>query len=76
MQMGQLLGESSGEAAPPGSLAPLTPLKPRTSLASLDPAPPAPAKPPGEPRDGDLDRWLAGLQARVTAVLAAFVRDR
>jgi geranylgeranyl diphosphate synthase, type I len=83
MQVGQLLGESSGEAAPPG---PLTPLKPRTSLASLGPALPAPAppapapaaptRPPGEPRDAGLDRWLAGLQARVTAVLAAFVRDR
>jgi geranylgeranyl diphosphate synthase, type I len=85
MQVGQLLDESSGEAAPRGSLAPLAPLKPRTSLASLDPAPPAPAALPGAPgpsgahgelRDGDLDRWLAGLQARVTAVLAAFVRDR
>ena len=81
MQVGQLLGESSGEAAPPG---PLTPLKPRASLASLGPtplapapaAPAAPTRPPGEPCDADLDRWLAGLQARITAVLTAFVRDR
>ncbi len=74
MQVGQLLGESSSEAAPPGSL---TPLNPRTSLASLlEPGPQGRPGSSGRPGEVDLDRWLTGLQARVTAVLAAFVRDR
>jgi geranylgeranyl diphosphate synthase type I len=76
MQVGQLLGVSSGEAVPPGSLAPLAS---RPSLASLEPGPPGAQGPPsalGQPGDRDLDRWLAGVQGRAAGVLAAFVRDR
>ena len=89
MQVDQLLGESCGEAAPPGSRAPLATLTYGTSLASVEvgtpgwPVVPGAQGPPGAPgppgrrrRETELDQWLAGLQARVTAVLAAFVRDR
>jgi len=75
MQVVQLLGESSGETASPGSLAPVAPLAPRTSRAHLEPGHPA-----GRPGDGTgdrgLDRWLAGVRHRVTGMLTAFVRDR
>jgi hypothetical protein len=82
MQVGQLLGGNSGEAAPAD---PIAPVASRTSCTFLEPGPPgAPGSPgppggPGalhEPGDPALDRWLAGVQGRVTGVLAAFVRDR
>ena len=76
MQVGQLLGESSGEAAPPGSLAPLAPLAPRMSPGSREPGHPPAGLPDDRTGDRELDQWLAGVQHRVTGMLAAFVRDR
>ncbi len=76
MQVGQLLGESSGEAAPPGSLTPLAPLGPRMSLGSREPGRPPAGLPGARTGDRELDQWLAGVQHRVTGVLAAFIRDR
>ena len=76
MQVGQLLGESSGEAAPPDSLAPLAPLAPRKSLGSPAPGRPPAGLPGDRTGDRELGQWLAGVQHRVTGVLAAFVRDR
>ncbi len=76
MQVGQLLGESSGEATPSGSPAPPVPLAPGTSLGSSEPGRPPAGLPGDRTGDRELDQWLAGVQQRVTGVLTAVVRER
>ena len=67
MQVGQLLGDSSGAAAQAGALTPLAPEQSRPARA------PGWSRPPGAP---ELDRWLADVRREVRGVLAGFVRDR
>ncbi len=67
MQVGQLLGDSSGAAAPAGARTPLAPGQSRPARA------PGWSRAPGAP---ELGRWLADVRREVSGVLAGFVRDR
>ena len=61
MQVGQLLGESSGAAAPAAA---------RTSLAPEQSRPACVAGWSGPPGVPELDRWLADVRHEVSGVLA------